>query len=545
VTSGDRVDPLRPCAAALVVLAISVGVFLSLRGSAEFVLYGEEFHSLRHLEKPYGDLIRFYGVDGTGGALVLLQRAAVDVFGPGLFAFRFPAMLGAIGALLLMYPAGVRLVGRTPAAIATLALALNSAHVFYSRFGRTSALAVFLGLSFVYSLARAMDREGPKPIWYLASAVSAGLLSYAQLSAAAFAAIVALAAFGVLSFRDGTGWHRLWLFGAVAVAAGLCLALYLPAWEPLWRFIEFASEREDPSQIFPIDAVALLAGSRTAALVWLALAPLAGAWILFRKRGEAVVLVVAAFAMPFALLLTQPVGGVYATAQYLFVSLPFVTMLLAWAVAASVRALGGSRRFTGAAEFAAGVLLVAVSFAAGPLGFRHVDDGPFGASYLSLMPLPAFDEPWRGGSVFYDALAQGDDSLRIVEAPELVDQAVALYRNYYLRHRKAVAMGAVTEQIPVDPEGLHVPVALADSTSADYVILHVDVPRELERYWDFVYREQWHPEEGSDLAVFMDFHREFRVPPPPPLRQLERELQSRWGRPFYRDRDIVVWKLER
>ena len=40
-------------------------------------------------------------------------------------------MLGAIAALLLMYPVGARLVGRTPAAIATLALATNSAHVFY------------------------------------------------------------------------------------------------------------------------------------------------------------------------------------------------------------------------------------------------------------------------------------------------------------------------------------------------------------------------------------------------------------------------------
>jgi hypothetical protein len=537
-------NPLRLCTAALVALAISVGVFLSVRGSAEFVLYGDEFYSLRHVERPYGDLIRFHGIDGSGGALLLLQRAAIDVFGPGSCAFRFPAILGAIGALLLMYPAGVRLVGRTPAAIATLALAVNSAHVFYSRFGRTDALAVFLGLCFVYSLARAMDREGPKPIWYLATALSAGLLAYANLSAAAFAAIVALGALGVLSFRDGAGWHRLWLVGAVAVAVGLCLALYLPAWEPLWRSIEFASDRGDPSQIFPFDAVALLAGSRAAALVWLACAPLAGVWILFRKGGDAVVLVVAAFATPFALLLAQPVGGVYATARYLFVGLPFVTMLLAWAVAASVRALGPSRRFSGAAELAAGVLLVAVSFAAGPLGFRHVDDGPFGASYLSLMPLPAFDEPWRGGSVFYHALAQGDGSLRIVETPDLADQAVALYRNHYLQHRKAVSIGILTQQIPVDLEGLHVPLSLVDSTNADYVILHVDVPRELARYWDFVYREQWHPDERSGLAVFMDFHEEFHAPPPPPLRELENQLRSRWGKPFYRDRDVVIWKLE-
>lgn len=544
MTPDDRAHPLRRCTAALVVLAISIGVFLSLRGSGEFLLYGDEFRSLRHVERPYGDLIRFHGIDGSGGALLLLQRAAIDLFGPGLLAFRFPAMLGAIGALLLMYPAGARLVGRTPAAIATLALAVNSAHVFYSRFGRTDALAVFLGLCFVYSLARAMDRRGPRPIWYLATALCAGLLSYAHFSAAAFAAVVALAALTILSFRDGAGRHRLWLVGAVAVAGGLCLLLYLPAWEPLWKFIEFASDRGDPSQIFPVDAVALLAGSRAAALVWLVGAPLAGVWILFRKRGEAVILVAAAFAMSFALLLVQPVGGVYATARSLLVGLPFLTMLLAWAITESVRALGLSRRVSGAAELAAGVLLVAVSFAAGPLGFRHVDDGPFGASYLSLMPLPAFDEPWWGGSAFYPALAEADRPLRIVEAPDLADQTVALYRNYYLQHRQTVVIGALTEEIPIDPEGLHVPLSLVDSTNADYVILHIDVARELARYWDFVYRDQGHPEKQSGLAVFMAFHEDFRVPPPPPLRGLGQQLRGRWGRPYYQDRDIVVWKLE-
>jgi hypothetical protein len=541
---GERADPVRLFAGALVALAIAVGVFLSLRGSGDLLLYGDEFHSLRRVERPYGDLIRSYGIDGSGGALLVLQRAAVDAFGPGLHAFRFPAMLGAIAALLLMYPAGARLVGRTPAAIATLALAMNSAHVFTSRFGRADALAVFLGLGLVYSLARAMDRGGPKPLWYLAVALCAGLLPYAQLSATWFTAAVALAALATLSFREGAERHRLWLLGAVAAAVGLCLVLYLPAWEPLWKFIDVESDRRDPSQIVPIDAVALLAGSRRAAFVWLACAPLAGAWILVRERAEALVPVVAAFAMPFALLLGHPVGDAYAASRSLLVGLPFLTMLLAWAIAASVRALVPSPRVAGAAALAAGVLLVAVSFATGPLGFRRVDDGPFGASYLSLMPLPAFDKRWRGGSVFYRALAREDRPLRIVEVPDLADHAVALYRNYYLRHRKAVAIGALTEEFPIDPEGLHMPLSLVDSTKADYLVLHVDVTRELERYWDFVYREQWRPEERSDLAAFMAFHEDFRVRPPPPLRALGLQLRQRLGKPFYRDEDIIVWELE-
>jgi hypothetical protein len=544
MTQGERADPVRLFTVALVALAIAIGVFLSLRGSGELLLYGDEFHSLRRVERPYGDLIRSYGIDGSGGALLLLQRAAIDVFGPGLYAFRFPAMLGAIAALLLMYPAGVRLVGRTPAAIAALALAMNSAHVFTSHFGRADALAVFLGLGFVGSLVRAMDRGGPKPRWYLAAALCAGLLPYVQLSATWFTAAVALAALATVSFRKGAEGHRLWLVGAVVVAAGLSFVLYLPAWEPLWKFIELESERRDPSQAFPVDAVALLAGSRPAALVWLVCAPLAGVWIFVREREEALVPIAAAFAMPFALLLGHPVGDAYAAARSLLVGLPFLTMLLAWAIAASVRALGLPPRASGAAELAAGVLLVAVSFAAGPLGLRHVDDGPFGASYLSLMPLPAFDERWRGGSVFYRALAREERPLRIVEAPDLADHAVALYRSHYLRHRKAVAIGTLTEEFPIDSEGLHVPLSLVDSTNADYLVLHVDVTRELERYWDFVYGKKWRAEERSDLAAFMAFHEDFRVRPPPPLRALELRLRRRLGKPFYRDQDVVVWELE-
>jgi hypothetical protein len=544
VTPDGRADPVRLFRAALVALAIAVGVLLSLHGSREFLLYGDEFHSLRHVEKPYGDLIRSYGIDGSGGALLLLQRAAIDVFGPGLGAFRFPAMLGAIASLLLMYPAGARLVGRTPAAIATLALATNSAHVYYSRFGRADALAVFLGLGLVISLTRAMDRGGPKPFWYLAAALCGGLLPYAQLSAASFSAAVMVAALATLSFREGAERHRLWLVGAAAAAVGLCLVLFLPAWEPLWKYIEFQSDSRAPSQVLPVDAVALLAGSRPAAYVWLACAPLASAWILVRKRTEALVLVVAAFAMPFALFVGQPAGDVYATARILLVGLPFLTMLLAWAIAAGARALAPSPRVAGVAALAAGALLVAVSVAAGPLGFRRVDDGPFGASFASLMPLPAFDKPWRGGSIFYRALAREDRPLRIVEIPTLADQAVALYRNYYLRHRKEVVIGTLTEGFPIDPEGPQLPLSLVDSTTADFVILHVDVARELERYWDSVYRKRWRPEERPDLAAFMADLEDFRVRPPPPLRALGLQLRKRWGKPFYFDEDIVVWELE-
>jgi len=540
-----RVDLPRSITAAVAALAIAVAAFLSLRGSGEFLLFGDEFHSLRHVERPYGILVGFYGANGSGGALLLLQRFAIDVFGPGLQAFRFPAILGAIATLLLMYPTGVRLVGRTPAAIATFALALNSLHIFYSRFGRMYALTVFLGLCLVYALTRAMDRAGPKPVWYVVAAVSAGLLPYTHLAAVAFVAAVSLAAFTTTSLRDEVGRQGLWLLGTFAAAAGLCIALYLPAWEPVWNFIRMVSGRGDASEVISLDVAALLAGSRAAAVVWVACAPAAAVWILVRKRSEAVVLVVSAFAMAFALLLARPIGDVYATARYLIVGLPFLTMLLAWAIVAGVRALGLPRRVSGVAELAAGILAVLVAFAAGPLGLRHVDDGPFAASYLSLMPLPAFDEPWRGGSAFYETLAAEAGPLRVVEAPALADHAVALYRNYYLQHRKPVAIGSVTAEIPADPAGHYVSLDEVDETNADYLILHVDVARELARYWEYVYAERWRSGEDPGLAAFMAAHENFHVRPSPPLRPLAVQLRRRLGKPFYRDEDVSVWKLER
>jgi hypothetical protein len=539
-----HVDAPRRAIAGVVALAIAVGAFLSLRGSGELLLYGDEFHSLRYVERPYGDLVGLYGQNGLGGALPLLQHAAIDVFGPGLRAFRLPAILGAIATLLLMYPAGVRLVGRTPAAIATLALAVNSVHVFYSRFGRAYALAVFLGLCLVYALTRALDRAGPKPVWYAVAAVSAGLLPYVYLSAMVFTATIALAAFATVSFRDAAGRHGLWLLGAFSIAAGLCFALYLPAWEPLWKFVRFESGRGASLVVHWLDAAALLAGSRAVAVVWLACVPAAAAWLLVRKRGEAIILIIAAFAMPFALLLAGPVGGPYATAPYLLVGLPFLLLLLAWAIVASVRAMGLPRRVSGYAELAAGVLAVVVAFAAGPLGLRRVDDGPFAASYLSLMPLPAFDEPWPGGPAVYEIFAQADRPLRLVEAPDLADHAVALYRNYYLQHGRPIAIGTVTEGLPIDSEGFHVPVSSVDATTADYLIVHVDVARELERYWEYVYQERWRSDEEPGLAAFMAFHEDFSVRPPLPLHKLVPGLRRRLGKPFYRDEDVVVWELE-
>ena len=130
------------------------------------------------------------------------------------------------------------------------------------------------------------------------------------------------------------------------------------------------------------------------------------------------------------------------------------------------------------------------------------------------MPLPAFDAPWPGASAFYETLAAEEGPLRVVEAPGLADHAIALYRNHYLRHRQPVAIGTVTTgRFPPTPRATTSFLDEVDETNSDYLILHVDVARELARYWEHVYAEQWHPDEAPDLAAFMAAHEDFRVRP--------------------------------
>ena len=89
----------------LVALAVVIGLYFCLAGRGNVHLFGDEFHSIWHLNQSYGDILKIYDAHGSGVELPLIQRFAVDIMGAGLWAYRLPAILGAIATLLVIYPA--------------------------------------------------------------------------------------------------------------------------------------------------------------------------------------------------------------------------------------------------------------------------------------------------------------------------------------------------------------------------------------------------------------------------------------------------------
>ena len=530
---------------ALVACALVTGAYQALTAVPEQLLYGDEFHSLAALDQHYDALLRSYGVNGSGGALLLIQRLGLDLFGATPWALRFPALLGVLGSLLLVYPVGTPLVGRAPAAVATLALALSPLHVFYSHFGRSYALVICLSLLFVLLVQRSQALSKPTRLGFLGVTLSAALLAYVHFAAVAFVALVGGASVASEALQPERRRQARWMLASLATAAGLAAALYFPAREPFWQFVAAKAAQGASRHLSILDVANLLAGGHTQALIWLIGAPLAAALVLKRRGAGGVLLVTAAFAMLPALLVVRPLGDSYAYARYLLPGLPFVLMLLAWGIEAALRAPGLSGRRLAHAVLATGACAVLTSWATGPLGPAYADDGPFGASYLSLRPLPAFDAPWPGASPFYDELARDEASSHIIEVPELKDQAIALYRNHYLRHRKHVSQGIVYSELPASTTAWVAPLSDARSTGADYLVLHLDVRRELSDYWRFVFQDRWNAQlADARLAGFMAFHRSLYVPPPPEQSALVPQLEALFGAPTYRDTQIAVWRLD-
>ncbi len=527
-----------------VILVVLVGLYFCFVGRGDVHLFGDEFHSVWNLNKPYNELVKRYDSYGSGIALPLMQRFAVALFGSGLWAYRFPAVLGAIATLLIIYPMASRLVGPVPALITAMALSANSMLIFYSRFGRSYSLMVFLIILLAHAINRAISQDEPRPLWYIIVAICTGLAPYAHLTAIASVIAIGLAAVVVMCIKKQTSGHWYWLLCSFVIGTVFCIGLHLPAWKPLWQFIEMKVDKGYLAHFSTMDVIALLAGNRLAAIVWLVGIPAAAIWILIKNRSDAFLLVTAALAPVVAIAITKPQGMTYAYARYLLAALPFMLMLLAWLLVQVLRLTRLPKPdYIG---LAIGIALVVVSFLVGPLGLKHTKDGPFANTYLSMMPLPAFDVPWDQTPPFYKSLADSAEVIRIIEAPELINRSVLLYRNYYLQHRKDVLIGFVSVKPQDVPSGPYVsPFDLnsLENTDANYLILHLNIRREVEQYWQFVYNRVWPTMEDPDVKSLMVRQRMY-AKPLSSLHTLASYLQDRLGQPVYKDAKIVVWKLK-
>src|SRR5262249_8911265 len=155
-------------------LFLGLGTYVRVAGVWIQALYGDERFALRVLGQGYLHLLTPFDVaGGTHVPYPVLQRVAMDLFREPVFSYRLPSLVAGLLGLWLFYPLGRHVVGRGPAWLATLLLAVHPMHVYYSRFARAYALVFLLGLLLVFFLVRAL--EGRRGAW-LGFAIASALL---------------------------------------------------------------------------------------------------------------------------------------------------------------------------------------------------------------------------------------------------------------------------------------------------------------------------------------------------------------------------------
>jgi len=540
----------------LIFAAVLAFTYLTLRGLEGVHLFGDEFHSIRNLHLPYGELLGLYDAYGSGVLLPLTQKLSADLLGPGLLSYRLPSWLGGLAGLLLLYPLARRLVGPGPAAISVLALALSPIYCFYSRYGRGYSLATALALAFALALVHLGEpglSRTRRTQWGALGVLCGGLLPWAHLFAVSSLGALGLAGIaGVEERRDEEGGRPASRGSTMLVVAGallFCGALYLPALESLGEFYDRKAFSGAGGTFGVGDVVTLLYGHPAPGWAALVLLPVALLWMARRAPRRAVFLACGALGPVVALLLTRPPGLPYAYARYLLPGLPFQCMALAWLFAHAAHRAFPQRASESAILVTSSLVLVAL-FTQTPLVRVHEATGPFANSNLALAPLPAFDEPWPRRSTFYEIMEDTEEELTLIEAPELWNRSGLLHRNAWLQHGKNIVVGYAWEQRPerVPRGGPYVNLNAPDwrlGVEADYLVFHKEIYQELTNYWAFVWNRVWPEVSEPAKQAFMDAHSQWGFVKErwEPLRAAEARLRSELGPPAYEDAMVVVWAL--
>lgn len=522
---------------AVVAAFVALGLFVRVRGLGDLPLHGDEYHTLLAADGSLEEILTTFDTVGSHVALPLLQKLALDLFGPGVVSFRLAALVPGILTLLCAYPLLRRWVGDDAAALATALLAVNPMAIYYARFARGYALGLWLALVLGWVVTRILAGDGRRWWDFACLVLSAALLPWVHLSTVGFVLALGLAA-SALAWRRSRA-QGLAMFGAFAAAGALAFVLFLPVLRQVLGYFGGLVSEDPPLDWFGVPT--LIAGGHWAAWAWLLLLAI-GALVLWRGASERVVLTAAAVLGPLGLLLAKnPPGMDYAWARYLLSPLPFLAAL----VAAGFLALARFVPRAGAPVlFIFGSVACAAQWWLGPFGPRAPRDGAFANTYLALHPLPAFDEPWPAASPFYASLA-ADPATRIAEVPHIIDRAVFLYRNHALRHRKAVRIGWAGEL----PRGIagapYSRVMELTPAEADYVVLHKDPTREVVSYFAWVFADLWPRTRVARDETFMrrqeNVHLDGLVPAES-LGAIAARLAEKLGPPVHEDEWVLVWR---
>jgi hypothetical protein len=535
----------------VLVLALCLGVWLRVAEIGAAFLFGDELHSLSDMHGGYLHLLQTFSDTGSGMLLPLLQRGLIDLFGANHWAIRAPAWTAGLALLFVTYPLARRQLSDGLAVAVTTFVALSPILVFYSHFARIYALCALLCLLLLDRIEAVQARDAKPPTgktWALLIFLTA-LLPYAHPTSLGFVVPVYFAAIGVAAMDPARRGIALRLAGSLAAAGLLCLLAHLPAWSSLDAFVNNKTTTPYRGGFGLSDVAALVFGGRSFGQAALVLGILAAAASLRRRRAEALPLLAACLGPALIIALVSPYGGAYAYARYVLPSLvPFLLMLARSIDLLLERGDASNPKATQtgvAVAMAAVALWVSWPVVAATANNAH---GQHANTYLAMRPLSGFDAKWPGASTFYATLAQevaARPDLRVVEAPALTTRTRHLYRTHQRQHGATTELAPFRREFPRIPNGPYVSldraVAATNLDVADYLIVHLNIAGEVQRYWDFVYGDAI-PRDPDDRA-YMERHQTYGGLLPPASAGLIDGLEARLGEPVYRDGDVVVWAI--
>jgi len=526
-----------------------LGTFLRLADVGTALLFGDELHSLRDMHGGYGEIFGHFSQTGGGLALPLIQRILLDLFGDGPWSIRAPAWVAGLALLYLTYPVARRRLGEFAAVGATALVAIMPLLVFYSHFARIYSLTALLCLLLYDRLEQCLGDAHGRPSGWLGLTLLTALVPWTHPTALGFVIPAYAGAFLALwlapqephEFRDRAAR----LAGALALAGILCALAYWPVRESLLAFTSEKTQAEYYGAFGPLDIASLVVGSRGAAIALSIPAAAALAALAFGLRARSAVLLSAVVGPPLTIALVQPYGDAYAYARYVMPGVVPLCLLLGWG-------LGRIPRPGGSAAWAPAVLVAGALFLAGPLAPGNTRVPQHANTYLGMLPLPAFDEPWPDTPGFYRQLASLPKSeranLRLLEVPALTTRARHLYRNYQLQHGIPVVLGPLPGEFPRLPAGPYFSFQQAgwrEHSGADYLVVHRDVAGEIDRYWRWVYRPEREAPFSGEAASLMERHRRYGGLLPRPHDLTLAALAEALGPPLVDDDELVVWDLRR
>ncbi len=547
-----------PVERGVLIAAVLLGTLLRLRPVGSALLFGDELHSLGELHAGLSAVLTHFSPTGAGMALPLLQLPFVELFGPSHWAIRAPAWIAGLALLVVVYPISRRILGAGGALITTLLISTSPILIFYSHFGRSYSLVALLSFLLLGFLNRFVNptEANPRPPLLGATLVTAAL-PWVHPTAVAFVVPVYAGVLLAIYFIEEDSETCKRLLGALMLGGLICVALHLPAWESMTRYMTVKTSQEYYGAFGILDVMTLLAGSRTMAalLVLLCLASIVDQ---IRVRGgEAFPMILALVAPPIIIAVVSPYGDAYAYARYLLPSLIPAYMLVATTVAGWIEGFELESYPLRRAWAGAGLALAAVPFVAGPVSASLASPIAHANTYLSLYALPAFDTPWAGMPRFYHDLAsevnEADEDLTIIEMPALTNRTRHLYRNYALVHGARTMLAPFPQEFPRHPEGPYVSLSSlehAGEQGADYLVLHPRIGDEVDRYWQDVYgtddplvvagaSARW-PER---VRAYMERHARHGGTVPPASPALIARIESLLGPPTHREPDVLVWRL--